>query len=154
MADPDTSLPLQRASVVEAHKVVMRHVHRTPVMTSRTLSALASRQRSAAELEGTPWAGTEAAAPRIRIWLKCENLQRIGAFKVRGAFYALDRLTKEDGWEAGGGRERGVVTHSSGECGPDMKSPGRDRGLLAGLIPPLFQFIHWQAGFGGAKEKG
>jgi hypothetical protein len=34
---------------------------------------------------------------------------------VRGAFHALARLMAEEGWEAGGGRERGVVTHSSGQ---------------------------------------
>lgn len=33
---------------------------------------------------------------------------------MRGAFHALTRLMAEEGWEAGGGRERGVVTHSSG----------------------------------------
>lgn len=37
-----------------------------------------------------------------------------GAFKVRGAFHALTRLVAEEGWEEQGGRERGVVTHSSG----------------------------------------
>jgi hypothetical protein len=35
---------------------------------------------------------------------------------VRGAFHALIRLMAEEGWEEGGGRERGVVTHSSGMC--------------------------------------
>lgn len=59
----------------------------------------------------------------IRLWFKCENLQRIGAFKARGAFHALLRLGEEQGWglvkgsekREGKGKERGVVTHSSGE---------------------------------------
>ncbi|KAJ7627097.1 hypothetical protein FB45DRAFT_835377 [Roridomyces roridus] len=47
-----------------------------PVFTNTTLSKFsASIPRTSAELEGTPWAGHT-----IRIWLKCENLQRIGAF--------------------------------------------------------------------------
>lgn len=37
---------------------------------------------------------------------------------MRGAFHALKRLMAEEGWEESGGRERGVVTHSSGLCSP------------------------------------
>jgi threonine dehydratase len=55
------------------------------------------------------------ANPRIRLYFKCENFQRIGAFKIRGAFHAIEKLKREPGWEAGSGWERGVVTHSSGE---------------------------------------
>jgi threonine dehydratase len=51
----------------------------------------------------------------MRLWFKCENLQKVGAFKVRGAFHALTRLMAEEGWEEAGGRQRGVVTHSSGQ---------------------------------------
>lgn len=129
MADPSTSAPLTRASVVAAHDLVRPHVHRTPTVRNATLNALASRQRDAAELTGTTWEFIDAspaaaggtgrekrtpANPRIRLWLKCENFQRVGAFKVRGAFHALERLAREPGWAEGGGRERGVVTHSSG----------------------------------------
>ena len=129
MADPSTSAPLTRASVVAAHDLVRPHVHRTPTVRNATLNALASRQRDAAELAGTTWefidtspaaaggTGKEKrtpANPWIRLWLKCENFQRVGAFKVRGAFHALERLAREPGWAEGGGRERGVVTHSSG----------------------------------------
>ena len=115
MADPSTALPLTRASVQEAHKLVAPHVHRTPVITNRTLTSLASTPRSEAELAGTRWEGRKPATPVIRLWFKCENLQRIGAFKVRGAFHALERLKGEPGWLEGGGREKGVVTHSSGK---------------------------------------
>jgi len=59
--------------------------HRTPVLTSRTVNA-----RTGAE-----------------VFFKCENLQRGGAFKFRGAYNALSRLSPED-------RRRGVVTFSSG----------------------------------------
>src|SRR5712692_4429887 len=59
--------------------------HRTPVLTSRTVNA-----RTGGE-----------------VFFKCENLQRSGAFKFRGAYNALSRLSPEDG-------RRGVVTFSSG----------------------------------------
>ncbi|OAF58843.1 hypothetical protein VC83_06195 [Pseudogymnoascus destructans] len=114
MADP-TSLPLTRASVLSAHTLITPFIHRTPVLTSTYLSQLASTPRAAAELEGTPWAGQTPANPKIRFWFKCENFQKVGAFKARGAFHALLRLVESEGWEEGGGRERGVVTHSSGE---------------------------------------
>ncbi|RFU25023.1 Threo-3-hydroxy-L-aspartate ammonia-lyase, partial [Scytalidium lignicola] len=113
MADISTCLPLTRSSVQEAHKIVKPYIHYTPLLTNKTLTALASTPRTPAELEGTSWAGREPAKPKIRLWFKCENFQKIGAFKVRGAFHALTRLIAEDGWEASGGKEKGVVTHSS-----------------------------------------
>ena len=114
MADPSTWLPLTRDSVVAAHELVRPHVHYTPVLTNQTISTLASTPRAPAELEGTKWAGRTPAVPTLRLWFKCENFQRIGAFKVRGAFHAVERLKKEPGWLEGGGKEKGVVTHSSG----------------------------------------
>lgn len=115
MADISTTLPLSRASVLAAHDLIKPHIHRTPVLTNTTLSGLASTPRSPDDLKGTRFEGRRPAKPKIRLWFKCENLQRIGAFKVRGAFHALGRLMMEEGWVDGGGKERGVVTHSSGK---------------------------------------
>jgi threonine dehydratase len=114
MADLSTTLPLTRESVAEAHKLIRAHVHRTPVLTNGTLTALASTARSEEELRGTRWEGRRPARPVLRLWFKCENLQRVGAFKARGAFHAVERLKMEPGWLEGGGKEKGVVTHSSG----------------------------------------
>lgn len=114
MADPTKSPSLTRTSVLEAHALIKQYIHYTPVLTNQTLTALASTPQSPSDLTGTPWAGQSPARPKLRLWFKCENLQKVGAFKVRGAFHALTRLMAEEGWEAGGGRERGVVTHSSG----------------------------------------
>jgi threonine dehydratase len=50
--------------------------------------------------------------PQFRLFFKCENFQRIGAFKPRGAFNALVRLIEEMGLEEV--RSRGVIAHSSG----------------------------------------
>lgn len=54
-----------------------------------------------------------ATIPRVRFFFKCENEQRVGAFKARGAFHALGRLVEREGHEVV--RARGVVTCSSGE---------------------------------------
>lgn len=107
MADISKTLPLQRSSVQSAHQVIKPHIHLTPVLTSKTLSALASSPQSVKALVGTPFEGRAPAHPKISFFFKCENLQRAGAFKARGAFHALMRLSDEE-------RSRGVVTTSSG----------------------------------------
>lgn len=108
MADPSTSPPLTRASVAAARELIKPFVHRTPVVTSASLSALASGTDADADVD----AGK--ANPKLRLWFKCENFQKVGAFKARGAFHAIERLKQEPGWLEGGGPEKGVVTHSSG----------------------------------------
>lgn len=107
-----TDLSLTRDSVVAAHALIKPHIHTTPVLTNTTLSNLASTPQSAEALRGTPWEGQEPAKPRIRLFFKAENFQKIGAFKVRGAFHAVLRLVEEKGIEEV--RRKGVVTHSSG----------------------------------------
>ncbi len=78
--------PLPTADDVNRASLALDGIaHVTPVMTSRTLDQLCNAQ----------------------VHLKCENLQRIGAFKFRGAYNALSNLTDTQ-------RQRGVVTHSSG----------------------------------------
>jgi threonine dehydratase len=118
MADPLKCPPLTRSSVIAAHSLIKKHIHYTAVLTNQTLTDLASTPQSPKDLEDTPWAGQTPARPKVRLWFKCENLQRVGAFKVRGAFHALGRLIEEEGWDVGdsgaGGKERAVVTHSSG----------------------------------------
>lgn len=104
--------PLTRASVEAAHGLIKPHIHTTPVLTNTTLSNLASTPQSHEALEGTQWEGEEPAKPRFKLFFKCENLQRIGAFKVRGAFHAVIRLIEEQGLKEV--RKKGVVTHSSG----------------------------------------
>ena len=104
MADPNTRLPLNRQSVLDAHELIKPHIHYTPVLTNKTIDDIASTPQTADALKGTEWEGKEPAKPKIRLWFKCENLQRVGAFKVRGAFHALKRLEEaEGGVEAGHG---------------------------------------------------
>lgn len=120
MADPSTCPPLTHASVVAAHELIKPYIHETPVATCAALDLLASRPRTAAEREelGLPPLAAAAAfaEPRFRLYFKCENLQKVGAFKARGAFHAIERMKKVMGaeeWE--GVKRKGVITHSSGE---------------------------------------
>ncbi|MHA2392408.1 MAG: pyridoxal-phosphate dependent enzyme [Promethearchaeota archaeon] len=71
--------------IIEAYKRLKGIANETPVMSSRTLNSML----------------------KAKIYFKCENFQRVGAFKFRGAFNALSLLTKEE-------KKLGVITHSSG----------------------------------------
>ena len=79
----ETGIPLEQLEAARAR--LADSVHRTPLLSSRTLS----------ERVGVP------------VFLKCENLQKTGAFKVRGALHRLLRLSDEE-------RRRGVATISAG----------------------------------------
>ncbi|KAM0167739.1 hypothetical protein ACHAPC_010195 [Botrytis cinerea] len=141
MADPNTRLPLNRQSVLDAHELIKPHIHYTPVLTNKTIDDIASTPQTAEALKGTEWEGKEPAKPKIRLWFKCENLQRVGAFKVRGAFHALKRLEEaEGGVEAGHGeggwRQKGVVTHSSGNHAQALALAARELGIPAHIVMP------------------
>ncbi|KAH8912041.1 threonine dehydratase catabolic [Coniochaeta sp. PMI_546] len=134
MADTTTSPPLTRNSVQAAHELIKPYIHRTPVLTNTTLNNLASTPQS--DLTGTRWEGRTPASPKLRLWFKCENFQRIGAFKARGAFHAIERLKQEPGWEENGGRERGVVTHSSGNHAQALSLAARTNNIKAYIVMP------------------
>jgi threonine dehydratase len=80
-----TRYAITLADVQAAQQRISHVVHRTPVMTSQTLDALCGRS----------------------LLLKCENFQKMGAFKMRGALNAVLKLPDD-------AARRGVVTHSSG----------------------------------------
>jgi threonine dehydratase len=82
-------------------------VNRTPVLTSRTLD----------EICGS------------RIFLKCENFQRVGAFKFRGAYHALRRLSPEE-------KKAGVITHSSGNHAQGVALAAKLLGIPAVIVMP------------------
>jgi threonine dehydratase len=136
MADASTELPLTRASVEAAHKLIEPYIHKTPVLTNSTLNRIASTPQTAAALEGTEYAGRTPATPVIRFWFKCENLQKIGAFKARGAFHAIERLKREPGWASDGGQAKGVVTHSSGNHAQALALAAQLSSLPAHIIMP------------------
>jgi threonine dehydratase len=112
MADPPHWLPLTEESIRSAHSLIKPYIHQTPVLTSKTLNRIASTPQSAEALVGTPFEGQPPANPKLNFFFKCENYQRIGAFKARGAFHAVLRLVQTKG--ADEVRRRGVIAHSSG----------------------------------------
>ena len=95
------------ADVRAAAERIRGFVHRTPVMTSETLDRLSGR----------------------RLFFKCENLQKVGAFKYRGATNAVRKLTDEQA-------ARGVVTHSSGNHAQALALAARVRGIPAYIVMP------------------
>jgi len=79
----------------------------TPVMTSRTLNECLGAQ----------------------VFLKCENFQRIGAFKFRGAYNAMSRLSEDE-------RRRGVITFSSGNHAQAVALVGKLLGIQTAVVMP------------------
>ncbi|KAJ5396433.1 Tryptophan synthase beta subunit-like PLP-dependent enzymes superfamily [Penicillium cosmopolitanum] len=75
---------LTPAAVQAAYGLIQPYVHRTPLLTCKTLDSIASTPQSSESLVGTPFEGQTPARPKFRLFFKCENLQRIGAFKARG----------------------------------------------------------------------
>lgn len=134
MADPSTCLPLTRASVQAAHELIKPYIHKTPTLTNKTLNKLASTPR---DLKGTRWSSKHTPAnPKIRLFFKCENFQRVGAFKARGAFHAIERLKQAPGWVESGGKEKGVVTHSSGNHAQALSLAASENGIKAYIVMP------------------
>ena len=95
------------ADLERARDRIAAHARRTPVLRSRSLDALAG-----AELH-----------------FKCENFQRAGAFKFRGACNAVWSLDADEA-------ARGVVTHSSGNHGAALALAGRTRGIPVHVVVP------------------
>ncbi|MCA1714578.1 MAG: pyridoxal-phosphate dependent enzyme [Gammaproteobacteria bacterium] len=93
--------------VLAAAARIAPHAHVTPVLRSRTLDALVGAQ----------------------LHFKCEQLQRVGAFKFRGACNAVWSLTGDDA-------ARGVVTHSSGNHGAALALAARTRGIACHVVVP------------------
>jgi len=93
--------------VKAAQKRIEGHAHVTPIMTSHTLNQLIGAQ----------------------IFLKCENFQRMGAFKFRGAYNAMSRLTDDQ-------KEHGVITHSSGNHAQAVALVGRLLGIKTVVVMP------------------
>jgi threonine dehydratase len=129
-------LPLTRDSVLAALKTIEPHVHRTPLLRCTTIDRIASTPRTADGLTRTQWAGMAPADPTLRVWFKCENYQHVGAFKARGAMHAVCRLLEEPGFVEGGGLERGVCAHSSGNHAQALTWAARKNKMTAHIVMP------------------
>jgi threonine dehydratase len=90
-----------------AHRRIAPHIHRTPVVTSASLDEIAGAQ----------------------LFFKCENLQKTGSFKIRGATNAIFSLTDEEALH-------GVVAPSSGNHAAAMALAARWRGIPAYIVMP------------------
>jgi threonine dehydratase len=95
------------ADVERARERLRGQAHRTPVVTSRTLDAMVG----------------------AHVFLKCENLQRMGAFKFRGAYNALSALPLD-------ARAKGVVAYSSGNHAQAVALSARLLGMQATIVMP------------------
>ena len=106
----------------EAQERIAPYAKVTPVHTCSTLSALMLPSRSAVDKE-TPH--DEA----VELFFKCETFQKGGAFKFRGAINSLLMLDDEE-------RERGVVTHSSGNHAGALALAAQTMGCPAYIVVP------------------
>jgi threonine dehydratase len=95
------------ADIEAAAERIKPHIHRTPVMKSDFLNRKAG----------------------CVVFFKCENFQKVGAFKARGACNAVFSLTPQQA-------ERGVVTHSSGNHGAALAWAAGKRGISATVVVP------------------
>ncbi|MDB5809741.1 MAG: threo-3-hydroxy-L-aspartate ammonia-lyase [Betaproteobacteria bacterium] len=100
-------LPVSYDDVVAAARLIKGVAHRTPVLTSRTVDALTGAE----------------------VFFKCENLQRMGAFKFRGAFNALSHLSAVE-------KRRGVVAYSSGNHAQAVALAGRLLNVPVVIVMP------------------
>jgi threonine dehydratase len=94
-------------TILEAHERVRPRIHRTPVLTSHSINQLAGAE----------------------LFFKCENLQKTGSFKIRGATNAIFSLSDEEA-------QRGVVTHSSGNHAAAVACAAAWRGIPAFIVMP------------------
>ena len=94
-------------TICQAHARIAPRIHRTPILTSTSLDSVAG----------------------ARLFFKCENLQKTGSFKIRGASNAILSLSKEQA-------ERGIVTQSSGNHGAAVACAAAWRGVPAYIVMP------------------
>lgn len=107
MSTMSADLPVTYDDVAEAARGLAGYAHRTPVATSRQVDERAG----------------------CRVFFKCENLQLVGAFKFRGAFNAVSRLTPEQ-------KRRGVIAYSSGNHAQAVALAASMLGTSAVIVMP------------------
>lgn len=99
--------PLQRDDVIKAQKVLKRVLPVTPLLPSRVLTDLLG----------------------MEVLLKCENVQRTGSFKARGAYWRIHRMSTEE-------RKRGVVAASAGNHAQGVALAASTKGISATVVMP------------------
>ncbi len=100
-------MTLNKETLTQVHTAIEPYIHRTPILTSESINRIAGCQ----------------------LYFKCENFQKMGAFKMRGATYAALQLSDEQ-------RSKGIVTHSSGNMAQAVSLAAKSLGIPAYIVMP------------------
>lgn len=98
---------MDKQKLIETQKRITPYIHRTPVLTSHLINNKAGAE----------------------VYFKCENFQRMGAYKIRGATNAILQLSASQ-------RSKGVVTHSSGNFAQALALAAQSLGVDAHIVMP------------------
>jgi len=98
---------MQKEKLLECHSRIIPYIHRTSVLSSRLINDITGAE----------------------VYFKCENFQRGGAYKMRGATNAILQLSDEE-------RSKGVVTHSSGNFAQAVSLAAKSLGVTAHIVMP------------------
>lgn len=98
---------MNKETLIQVHDKVKPYIHRTPVLSSELIN----------EITG------------CKVFFKCENFQKMGAFKMRGATNAILQLSDEN-------KKNGVVTHSSGNFAQALSLAAKSIGVKAYIVMP------------------
>lgn len=98
---------MDKQLLLDCEKRIRPFIHRTPVLKSRLIDAMVN----------------------ANVFFKCENFQRMGAFKMRGAANAIMQLSDEE-------KQNGVVTHSSGNFAQALSLAAQNLGVKAYIVMP------------------
>jgi len=98
---------MDKTTFLKRHQDIQQYIHRTPVLQSTLLNAIAG----------------------CEMYFKCENFQKMGAFKMRGAASAMVMLTEDQ-------KKKGVVTHSSGNFAQAVALSARGMNIPAYIVMP------------------
>jgi threonine dehydratase len=98
---------MNKQTLIQVHNRVKTYIHQTPVLTSELINEICG----------------------CKVYFKCENFQKMGAFKMRGATNAILSLTESQ-------RSKGVVTHSSGNFAQALSLAAKKIGIKAFIVMP------------------
>jgi len=98
---------VNKEALLKTHERIKPYIHQTAVLSSRLINAMLDAE----------------------VWFKCENFQRMGAFKMRGAINAVLNLSDEQ-------KQKGVVTHSSGNFAQAVSLSAKNVGIKAAIVMP------------------
>ncbi|MDY7394432.1 pyridoxal-phosphate dependent enzyme [Aureibaculum sp. 2210JD6-5] len=96
-----------KEDILESYNRILPYIHNTPIITSKTIDKMAGAE----------------------LYFKCENFQKMGAFKMRGATNAILQLSPEQ-------KQKGVVTHSSGNFAQALALAAKNLGVKSYIVMP------------------